>query len=245
PDTVGYLTQTDSTGRFQLDAIPPGRYVVYALQDQNGNRQRDRREAYDSAIVAVDSTAAATLWAFVHDTLGPRGRGADPIDSITFRVNFTHPCAPAEPPDSARVRVVLLPDSTPVPVAAVLSQARYDSLAMRERAIADSLKRAADTTHKDTTARRDTTPVLARRDTTRPAVPIDTSSLKRLLAQRPVPADHVVIRVAAPLAPNTRYHILVRGVRNLNGATADAQAVLTVPKPAPPPKPAARDSTRA
>jgi hypothetical protein len=269
PDTVGYLALTDSAGRFRIDAVPPGRYVVYAIQDQNGNRRRDPREAYDSALVTADTGSApersATLWAFVHDTLGPRGRGAEPIDSLAFRVNFTLPLDPASRLDTSRVRLVALPDSTPVPVTAVLSQAKYDSLVARERAVTDSLKRAADTTHRDTSAR--ARPPGARGDTIggrgappsaagqrapaaargTPSPAADTSALRKLLSQRPIPTDRIVIRVGKPLVPNTRYHILVRGLRNLNGVIGDAQAVLTVPKPPPPPrpKPAARDTTRA
>lgn len=45
PDTVAYLTYTDSTGRFRLDGVPPGQYVLYAVNDQNGNRIQDPREA--------------------------------------------------------------------------------------------------------------------------------------------------------------------------------------------------------
>ena len=66
------------------------------------------------------------------------------------------------------------------------------------------------------------------------AARIDTAEVRRLLAQRPVPSDRLILRVVAPLAPNTRYLIRVRGAVNLNGATSDGQAVLTTPKPAPP-----------
>jgi hypothetical protein len=257
-DSAAYLAMTDSAGRFRIEAIPPGRYTVSALQDANGNRRPDRREAYDSAVVTVDSSAATTLWPFVHDTVGPRGRTAEPVDSLTFRVNFTQPLDPADVVDTSRVRLVALPDSSPVAVAAVLTPAAFDSLAARERAAADSLRRAADTTaRRDTTraGRRDTTGAAAapgaagaRRAAAKGATAepvVDTSSLKRLLAQRPVPVDRLIIRVRARLTPNTRYHFLLRRARNLSGVVADAQAVLTVPKPPPPPKPAARDSTRA
>jgi Big-like domain-containing protein len=257
-DSAAYLATTDSAGRFRLEAIPPGRYLVYALQDANGNRRRDRREAYDSTVVTVDSTAAVTLWAFVHDTVGPRGRTAEPLDSLTFRVTFTQPLDPADVVDTSRVRLVALPDSSRVAVAAVFTPAAFDSLSARERAAADSVRRAADTTAKhDTSTRGAAPPALAaaqRAPAARAggagaspdsATRADTSGLKRLLAQRPVPTDHLIIRVRAPLTPNSRYHLLLRRARNLAGVVSDAQAVLTVPKPPPPPKPAARDSTRA
>jgi hypothetical protein len=269
-DTVGYFALTDSAGRFRLDAIPPGHYVVFAINDLNNNRQRDRREPYDSSLVTLDTSASVTFWAFVHDTVGPRGRGADPIDSLAFRVNLTQPLDPTAPLDTARVRVVALPDSTPVAITAILTQSRYDSLVARERAVADSLRRAADTTAKGDTTRRDTT-AQARRDTAQvsragagrrapaggrdTAAHVDTSGLRRLLSQRPAPTDRIVIRVDKPLLGGRHYLARVRGLRSLSGVNGDAQAVLSVPKAAPPPpspahpfpprpKAAARDTTR-
>ena len=50
-----------------------------------------------------------------------------------------------------------------------------------------------------------------------------------------MPSDRLVIRVGQPFVPGQKYLIRVVGAANLNGARADAQAVLTVP--------AARDST--
>ena len=66
--------------------------------------------------------------------------------------------------------------------------------------------------------------------------------MHRLLAQRPVPYDKVVLRFSRPLAHETRYVIRVGGAVNLNGASGDAQSVvLLTPKPPPPPK---ADTTR-
>ena len=243
---LAYLVLTDSGGRFRLDAAPPGRYVVYAVQDQNGNRRLDPREAYDSAVVTLDTTATVVLWTFVHDSVGPRPRAADPVDSLTFRVTFNQPIDPATIPDTAHLKLLALPDSTPVPVAAVLTPAAYDSLAARERAALDSARRAADTSHAarpDTGQRADTTrrpapaPVPPRPPGAAPTAPADTT-WRILLRQRPVPTDKVVVRTVRPLAPASRYVVRVRGVRNLNGAAADGGTVLTTPKPVP------RDTTK-
>jgi hypothetical protein len=54
-----------------------------------------------------------------------------------------------------------------------------------------------------------------------------------------VPSDRRVVLLERPLAPGARYLVRVRGAVNLNGATADGQAVFETPKPAPP----AADST--
>ena len=244
--SLAYLTVTDSTGKFRLDAVPPGRYMVYAIQDQNNNRRLDRREAYDSATVTLDTTAAVALWTFVHDTVGPRARAADPVDSITFRLTFTQAIDPARLPDTTRLAVLALPDSTPLPVAAIMTPAGYDSLAAKERAALDSARRAADTTHAarpDTSRHADTT----QRPPTPPRAgpggaaarpPADTT-WKILLRQRPAPSDKLVVRMSRPLPPASRFFVRVRGVRNLNGATTDGGTVLTTPKPVP------RDTTKA
>src|SRR6185436_18478403 len=101
----------------------------------------------DSTVVTIDSVAEAVLWTFVHDTVGPRARTADFVDSITARVTFSQPLDPATPLDTSRVRVLALPDSTPVPLRAVLHPTDYDSLVARERAAlaaADSARAASD-----------------------------------------------------------------------------------------------------
>jgi len=248
PDSVGYLTLADSSGRFHLDALPTGRYVVYATADQNNNRRRDPREAYDSAAVTLDSVAALTFFTFVHDTAGPRLRGATAIDSLTVRLEFTQALAAGAPLDSGRVRVLQLPDSTPVTIAALFTPRQYDSVAAEARKAAKP-----DSTRPDTAARRDSAaaprpapPAPRPAGAPRPAVPDsaavkDTAEVRRLLAQRPVPFDKVVVRFARPLTPETRYVIRVRGAVNLNGATGDGQVVVLAPKPPAPAKP---DSTR-
>jgi len=247
PDTVAYVTLADSAGDFHLSDIPPGRYLVWAIQDQNNNRQLDRREPFDSITIAVDSSAGAVLWVFAHDTVGPHIRSVDPVDSIAFRIQFTAPLDPRRPLDTAAVRVFALPDTTPVAVRALFTSAHYDSLQARARALADSLRRAKDTTAHRDTARAGAVPPSpvrrappALRDTTTPRV--DTARVRQLLKQRPVPSDRIVVQTAQPLGPGKKYLIRVRDATNLNGAVAaEAHGVLTVPVP----KPAPRDTTRA
>jgi len=232
PDSTGYVTLSDSSGRFHLDALAPGRYIVYATADQNNNRRRDPREAYDSTTVTLDSAASVAIYAFVHDTTGPRLRGATLVDSLMVRLEFTQPLAAGVPIDTARVRVVQLPDSTPVRVAAILNQRQYDSLTAEARKAAKP-----DSAHPDSAAPRPP-------GVTRPAAQFDTgaarkdtSEVHRLLALRPVPYDKLMLRFAQPLAPETRYVIRLGGAVNLNGAAGDAQSVvLLTPKPPEPVK---------
>jgi hypothetical protein len=132
-----------------------------------------------------------------------------------------------------------------VKITRLYSSADYDSVAARERAIADSIRAAHDTTKKaapppkkDTTA--DTTGRVA---PVAPKPAVDTSALRALLRLRPVPQDKIVLRVETALKPEGKYYIEVRGARNLNGARADGHTVLSVPKPKPPPT--AADSAKA
>ncbi len=247
PDTVAYITVADSGGDFRLRDVPPGRYLLQAIQDQNNNRRLDRREAFDMVTVTVHSTASAVLWLFVHDSVGPRVKSVDPLDSAAFRVVFSEPLDPRQPLDTARVRVFTLPDTTPFPVRALYGAAEYDSLQARARAIADSLRRAKDTTaHAPPAHPAPPAPPAVQRPPAAPsprdtsAFRLDTARVRKLLKQRPVPSDRLVVQTARPLAPGGKYLVRVRGATNLSGAAADAQGVLVAPVPKP-----ARDTTKA
>jgi hypothetical protein len=249
PDTVAYVTFADSGGAFSLTDIPAGRYRVSAIQDQNSNRQRDEREAFDSVTMAVDSSSSAVFWAFAHDTLGSRLQDAEPVDSVTFRLAFSSQLDPYAMLDTTRVRLFALPDTTPVPLRAIWTALRFDSIQTRERFIADSLRRANDTTARGP-VKRDSAPPAPRAVRPRPralvedggTVRVDTARIRQLLRGRPAPTDRWVARTRTPLTPGVKYLVRVRA-RNLSGVTATGEAVLAVPVPKESPAP--RDSTRA
>ena len=235
PDSVGYLTLADSGGQFDLAGIAPGRYIVYAVLDENNDRRRGLREPYDSTLITVDSSTNVAMYAFVHDTVPPRLRAATAIDSLHVRLEFTQPLDPEKPLDTARVRMRELPDSTPVPVAGIMSQRLYDSVT------AAAVKARADSAAaKDTAAPRDTTlPPQAQQDRS-PRVRVDTALVRRLLALRPVPSDRVVLTAGRALKPETRYVVEVVGAMNLIGKQGDTTRVSFLT--AKPPEPA--DTTR-
>jgi L-seryl-tRNA(Ser) seleniumtransferase len=120
PDSLPYRTIADSSGRFTLGPIPKGEYLVFGTLDQNRNLRRDPREAFDTVRIAPDSNNAVEIYAFVHDTLPPRIQSIDPVDSVTARITFAQPLDPFQKLDPAQARVVRLPDSTEVPVVALL-----------------------------------------------------------------------------------------------------------------------------
>lgn len=241
-DSVGYRTTADSTGRFSLESVPPGAYVVYAVQDQNRNMRLDGREAHDSALVTLDSTARVELWTLQRDTIPPRVRNVRQADSLAAHVELSQPVDPYQPVDSLLVRVRALPDSNDVSVVALWRPAAYDSILTAARAAARDT--AADTTAADTAARaRDTVPPPARdtaaaagvRDTlgaARGRAPAPRDSLtEAILSQRPPLSDRLVIGVAAPWQPGGRYLIEIFGLRSAAGVVADTVAgVLAIPE---------------
>ena len=272
PDSVGYMTMADSGGQFNLTNLQPGRYIVYATADDNNDRRRGLREAYDSVLVTLDSSSNVALFAFPHDTVPPRPRTATYVDSISVRVEFSQALDPAAPLDTTRVRVLELPDSSPVPIAQILTPKQFDSLATAAAAArqkADSAAAAArDTTRRarmvhDTSSRPNIhptvppgTPVPAAAppppppppakapaprgapSRTPPKVYVDTTLVKQLLSQRPIPSDKIVIRLVRQLRPEIRYVVRITGATNLIGKKGDGDVGFTVPKPVVP------DSTR-
>ncbi len=243
PDSVGYLTMADSGGQFNLENLQAGRYIVYATADENGDRHRGLREAYDSIEVTLDSSANVALYTFPHDTVPPRPRVASFVDSLSVRVEFSQPLDPAASLNTALVQVLALPDSTPVAVAQILTQRQFDSLTTTARQKADSARAAA--APKDTAAvapppAPPPPPQPPGRQPVRPPArpPVDTALVRQLLARRPIPSDKIVIRLAQPLKVDARYVVRIAGATNLIGKKGDGHVSFTVPKPAP------RDTTR-
>jgi len=245
PDSVGYLTMADSGGQFNLQNLQPGRYIVYATADENNDRRRGLREAYDSVVVTLDSSSNVALFTFPHDTVPPRPRTATSIDSVSIRLEFSQALNPSASLDTTHVHVLALPDSTPVPIDKILTQRQFDSLATAARQKAESAAAVA----RDTTRRPPPPPPpppqaaptqpargAALRAQARPSV--DTALVRQLLAQRPIPSDKLVITLVHALKHEARYVVRVTGATNLNGKKGDGDVGFTVPKPAAP------DSTR-
>ncbi len=247
PDSLVYFIQADSSGNYNLAAVPSGRYQLFATIDGNSNRRRDLREAFDSVTVELDSALSHVFWTFAHDTTGPRITNLLQLDSITVQVEFSQMLIPSAPTDSA-VQVFALPDTVPVAVAAVWPQEVYDSVRTVETAIADSLRRlaaAAEVERADSlvtdslradSARVDSAAVPLRLtdDTTGAAEPdsaaADTSRVAALLAQRPKLGDAWFVRLEVPLAAGARY-LVVTYATNLSEATLRSVSLLVTQAP--------------
>src|SRR2546423_2524888 len=232
PDSVMYLAQSDSLGRFTIGPLTPGSYLVRAIIDQNSNHALDRNEPYDSARVVVPQATPVELLTIQRDTLPPRILSVVPADSLSLRVTFDRFLDPTHPPTAADFRL-LAPDSSAIPVLRVLNprdEQREQQAA--QQAKADSTRRA------DSLAGKGLPP--------RPA--IDTAAARRTASAIPKPSvpppyTTLVLRIAHPLAPNTTYRLRVTDARALSGRSASSERTFTTPKP-PPPQSAA-DSVKA
>ncbi len=284
PDSLVYRALADSGGVFLMEQLPPGHYTVYGVLDLNNDRRRGLREVFDSVGIDLDSTSRPLeLFAFLHDTTGPRLRTVEQADSMTLKLTFDRPLDPTLVLDTSMVTVAPLEDTTAaLAITGVFTQkgldsakARADSLsrAARDsaRTAADSARAAADTTRPrpDSAAPRpdsarprpdsarprpDSLRVRPRPDSSRapaarPAAPgartapgrppLDSTRAERMIARRPPPTDVRFVRLAAPLAADTRYVIYVRGARSLSGNLNDGRSQLRTPRaprtPARPP----------
>jgi hypothetical protein len=228
PDSVMYLAQADSVGRFTLGPLPAGSYLVRAFIDANNNRAQDRTEAFDTLRVAAPQASPVELLAIVRDTLPPRITSVGLVDSVSLRVTFDRVLDPEQPPTAASFRLVAA-DSTVVPIVAALGpRAEQAEVQARQQVRADSMRRA------DSLAGR----ALPPRTAATPAVPVPVPGTRPSV---PAPYSTLLLRVARPLAPNATYRLSVTAARGLSRRMDNSERSFTTPRPAPPP---VADSTR-
>jgi hypothetical protein len=262
PDSLTYRALADSAGLFRLAQIPPGRYLVRGVMDTNNDRRLGPREAFDSLTVGLDSSSAVEIFAFTHDTTGPRLRQVEVTDSLTLKLTFDRPLDPTVSLDTGMVRVTTLEDSTTsLALVGVFTPKALETLQKHEvdsiaaaRARADSIAAAADTTRLRPAA--DTTHPAAPRAAAAPSrgapraaaapsrsapspirpgggarPPLDSTRAERMVARRPAPTDIRIVKLQAPLTPDTRYMVYVSGARSLSGNIASPRLPVRTPKP--------------
>jgi hypothetical protein len=237
-DSLPYRGLADSTGRFSLGPLPSGEYLVRGVLDQNHNNVGDPREAFDSVRLAPGKTAAGELWAFVHDTTPPRIQEIAAGDSVSATVTLSQTLDPRQQLKPEAVTVRVLPDSTPVPVSSILTQAQDDSL-RRRAAPKDTL---SDTTKRVRPGIREVPEAPAPPPAPAPGARPRGGQPRvqpEVLTSRPPLTDKLVVRVARPWTPGGRYEVEIKGVRNTTGTAGDVRGSFTVAKPA------AADSARA
>lgn len=241
PDSLVYVGQADSVGEFSLAQLPRGEYLVLASIDGNNNRRRERREAFDSLRINLDTTAYHVFWAFVSDTTGPRVRQATAVDSMTIRVEFSQKLPPGPPPTDA-LAVWALPDTVPVAIAAVYEATTFDSVQAAEREVAAAAAAEAAAAAADSAAATDslaaeeaveTPPAVLAEDAAEAAAAPDTTAAAadstralQLLAERPELSDILMIRVSAPLPPGN--YLITAVIANLSGAVGESRAAVRI-----------------
>lgn len=234
PDSVVYIAQSDSAGRFRIPFVPPGTYTVRAYLDANNNRGFDERELWDSVRVVLADSARLELLAFAHDTIGPRISAVTIADSVTLRVTFDRGIDPAQSITPAMF-ALRARDSSLVALASVQTAREWD----RARAArADSL--ATDSIPRATPPPGQARPV-------RPGAPQtarDTAGTgaRQARPSRPSPISEVVIELRRPLEPGGVYRLQAANVRGLLLTPRTSDRTFTAPERVPPP--GAADSAR-
>jgi hypothetical protein len=232
PDTtLVYVGTTDSTGRFSLQGLAPGSYLVRAYDDQSHNHALDRREPFDSATVALTNTAWTELLAFTHDSTGPQLGNVTVQDSVTLHAVFDTPLDPSKSLDVASFTLTAA-DSSRVTITAVAPL-------------------RPDTTRGSGTLRQiDSTGV--------PGVPIPPTPNRPVAPNNPVPQGNnppardstpatqaprpskpllyrdILITVAKPLPAKATFVLHAVNMRSPLGKTATSSRTFTTPAPPPP-----------
>jgi hypothetical protein len=242
PDSLPYRALTDSAGRFSLGPLPGGEYLVYGVLDQNHNFRFDPREAFDTVRVRPESVKVGVpeLYAFVHDTLPPRIQQITPVDSVSATITFAQSLDPYLKLDSTKAVVRKLPDSTAVPVVALILHDTAGAMRGREPGAVPPLDTAGLRRRLDSARvrpRPDTSAVRrAPGDTTR-GLPPDSLAARlglgtpsRPAMNRPPLSDRITLRVGVPWHPGDHFDVMVRGVRTVSGITGDVRAPLLIPE---------------
>ncbi len=265
PDSTTYQVVADSSGRYVLQYLPPGPYVVRAYGDRNTNRTLDPLEVWDSTSVTLTQTANIELYGFVHDTVGIRISEVSPPDSSrVLKVAFDKPYAPGrlfgpedviiKRADSSIVRVRsvatvperLLADSlrakTRADSLARIAAARDSTPALRART--DSLARIKRADIVAAVARAERTEREARRladlRAGRTGARIDTTPPPRM--RRPPVYSEIWVTLDTVLAPQSQFRLSVMNLRSLSGTVRSPSRTFSTPR-APRPDSTARDST--
>jgi len=211
PDSArAYVALGDSTGRFALEHLPPGQYVVRGFVDRNKNRGIDSGEAWDSVTVTLADSSSVELLAFARDTVAPRIRDVARADSLALRITLDRPVDPAQQLTAGNFAVVG-PDSVAIGITSVTSA-------------------AADTVAPITPSVTALPPPPARAPL--PAR-TDTTTRPRPTMSRPRPVTEVILTLARQLTPAT-YRVRAIGLRGLLGHTGDSERAYVAPAPRPP-----------
>ena len=226
PDSVVYLAQSDSLGRFTVGPLDPGSYLVRMTVDQNQNHRADRGESFDTLRVVAPHPAPIELLAASRDTLPARVSSVTLADSTTLRVAFDRLLDPTQQFPVANF-LLAGADSVRIPITAARSPIEDVAReAAKQKAFADSVRRV------DSLAGRP-------RPAPQPAPVAAADSLPK--PSRPAPFTTISLSIARPLAPSATYRLRVTTIKALSGRATGSERTFTTPKTPAPRSPA--DST--
>jgi hypothetical protein len=235
PDSLTYGEYADSVGRFVVQYVPPGRYLLRAFVDANNNRTLDRRELFDSATIVLSDSVNHEMLAFVHDSVGAGLAEVTVHDSVSLRVTFDRPLRPGVPVAQSQF-ALRAADSSVVPITAVILGHAFEKQqadSASAKAVRDSIARAraADSAARAnpqpprpappplTPSRRPGTPP---RDTTPPPKP-----------SAPIPETYAIITLGRPLAHATTYRLRADSLKSLMGIARSSDRVFSTPRELP------------
>ena len=236
-DSVVYLAQADSAGKFEVGPLNPGTYLVRAILDQNQNHTLDRGESWDSVRVTAPQTAPVELLAASRDTMPALLQSVTTVDSVTLRFTFDRLLDPTQSFPIANFRVAGA-DSVAIPITATRTpREETEAAKARQTAAADSARRADSLAGRRITPAPTAVPPLptTRNAPAPPATPATPS--------RPAPFTAITVTLGKPLPPNTNFIARVSTVRALSGRVIGSEKRFTTPRPAPPPKTPADSGT--
>jgi hypothetical protein len=220
PDSLRpFVALVDSSGGFTLDHLPPARYTVRAYVDRNKNLSIDPSEPWDSVTLNLTDSIQKEFLVFAHDTVPPRIRDVEVVDSLSLRVTFDKAIDPTQTLSPTNFSLTG-PDSARVPIASAGPAPK------------DTTLKVTPTEARPTAGRQP-----AGRAPTRAAA--DTTPVVKRVMSRPSPVASVIVKLQHPLVPKTLYRVRAIGIRGLTGQTGDSERSYTSPSP-PPPLPAAK-----
>ena len=236
PDSLTYGEYADSVGRFVVQYVPPGRYLLRAFVDANNNRTLDRREVFDSATIVLTDSVNREMLAFVHDSVGAGIAEVAVRDSVSLRVNFDRPLRPGVPVTQSQFALKAA-DSSVVPITAVTLGHAYEKLqadSARAKAVEDSIarvRRADSVARANPQAPRPAPPTPTPTPSRRPGTPRDTTPPPKPSA--PIPEAYAIITLGRPLAPATSYRLRVDSLKSMMGIARSSDRVFSTPRERP------------
>lgn len=215
PDSARYRANVDTTGRFRIEGLPEGPYLVFATVDQNRDRKRNATEAWDSVRVGATRDTVGEIWTFARDTMPPKIQDVVRIDSQSIAVTFTKPIDPALRLDTLSVRVGLLPDTVSIGVIDAYPQAYSDSIhkpVPAPRTPKDDSATKRDSLKADSVAK--AKPPAPPTTNVRPAPPQDLPK-----QTRPKLGNVIIVRTHGVVRLDQSYFVELRNVRTAGGQT--------------------------